>query len=93
MITLSVLIGFYYIECFTVLCCTLQEEIQKVIAEVKEKHPALDVKSEDVIEKGWTKRQSQATKQYLKKMDAVSKDILCMETLNVITTLFPIKIH
>ncbi|KAL4233136.1 Calcium-dependent secretion activator 2 [Mactra antiquata] len=47
-----------------------EEEIQRVIEEVKEKHPALDVRSDDIIEKGWTKRQSQATKQYVKKMDA-----------------------
>lgn len=47
-----------------------EEEIQKVIEEVKEKHPDLDVTKEDVVDKSWTRRQHQATKQYLKKMDA-----------------------
>lgn len=47
-----------------------EEEIQRVIEEVKEKHPNLDVNTEDVVEKSWTKRQTHATDQYLKKMDA-----------------------
>ena len=50
----------------------IQEEIEQVIEEVKVKHPALDVNKEDIIEKGWTKRQHQATNQYVRKMEAVS---------------------
>ncbi|KAH3747908.1 calcyphosin-2-like [Dreissena polymorpha] len=47
-----------------------EEEIERVVAEVKEKHPALNIDASDIIEKGWTRRQHAATNQYLKKMDA-----------------------
>ena len=39
--------------------------------EVKQQHPGLDVNTEDIIEKSWTKRQKAAS-QLLKKFDAVS---------------------
>ena len=39
---------------------------------MKQQHPGLDVNTEDIVEKSWTKRQKAAS-QLLKKFDAVSE--------------------
>ena len=61
---------FHFDSSHIKLLCT-QEEIARAVEEVKQQHPGLDVTTEDIIEKSWTKRQKAAS-QLLKKLDAVS---------------------